>query len=49
LDVYIIVAVKDGNFEIIKCPLLKGFPVYEQEDTTAPLMEAVGKVNVGVA
>jgi ankyrin repeat protein len=42
------VAVKDGNLEIIKCPLLTGFPVYEQEDTTAPLMEAVEKGNVEV-
>lgn len=33
-------AVKDENLEIMKCLLLNGFPVNEQ-DTTAPLMEAV--------
>lgn len=43
----LLVAVKDGNIEIIKCPLLKGFPVYE-ENTNAPLMEAVEKGNVEV-
>lgn len=34
---------------IIRCPLLKGFPVYEyeQENTTAPLMEAVEKRKCG--
>jgi len=41
-------AVKVGNLEIIRCPLLKDFPVYEQENTTAPLMEAVEKGNVAV-
>jgi ankyrin repeat protein len=42
------VAVKDGNLNIIKCPMLKGFPGNEQEDTTTPLMGAVEEGNVEV-